>query len=341
MSKLTNRALSLILAIAIVMAIVLIPGPIQVNAATETTLSDSTASLSVQDGVTLHCWNWSFKNIEANMATIAEKGYTAIQTSPIQPLKESTVDQYGLFANKWWVYYQPVDFCIDTANTNALGTKADFESMCKTAHEYGIKVIVDVVANHMADYNGSGKHPSIADYLENDDECWHTLGTKITNYYDRYNITQYCLDGVPDLNTGSKKVQGYVLDYLKECVDAGADGFRFDAVKHIETPDDNASFASDFWPTVINGIKQYAPDVYCYGEVLYHADENQSLPDSAYTKYFPVTDNSWSNMVRNTVVNGNNAGAFSPNYHKNTTADKLVLWAGERKGYSGRSGSGL
>ena len=29
--------------------------------------------------------------------------------------------------------------------------------------------------------------------------------------------------GLPDLNTSNKKVQGYVLDFLKECIDAGAD----------------------------------------------------------------------------------------------------------------------
>ena len=32
---------------------------------------------------------------------------------------------------------------------------------------------------------------------------------------------------------------------LKECIDAGIDGFRFDAAKHIETPED-PNFASSF-----------------------------------------------------------------------------------------------
>ena len=39
------------------------------------------ADASIQDGVTLHCWNWSFKNIEAKLDIIASLGYTTIQVS--------------------------------------------------------------------------------------------------------------------------------------------------------------------------------------------------------------------------------------------------------------------
>ena len=295
-------------------------------------------NLSMQDGVTLHCWNWSFNNIKANMAKIASLGYTAIQTSPIQQAKQATK---GYSANDWWVYYQPAAFAIDNTGNSALGTKAEFKSMCETAHQYGIKVIVDVVANHMGNGNsGSGIHSNVIADLRNESSCWHDINTNISNYYDRYNITQYCLDGVPDLNTSSTKVQNYVLNYLKECVDAGADGFRFDAVKHIETPQDTYC-ASNFWPNVINGVKAYDPDVYCYGEVLFNADEGNSLPMSAYTKYFPVTDNSWSNSVRNNVVNSNNAGAFSHSYHKDASADQLVLWAESHDNYAGDGTSGV
>ena len=341
MKKLVHRSIGLVLALTLILAQILIPMPMPANAAEQTysVSAQSAADRDVQDGVTLHCWNWSYKNIEANMAKIASLGYTAVQTSPIQPVKQTTA---GSQTYDWWVFYQPVDFCIDNTGKNALGTKAEFESMCATAHEYGIKVIVDVVANHMADYNGSGKHPNIADYIENDSSCWHDLNTNISNYNDRYNITQYCLDGVPDLNTASDKVQSYVLNYLKECIDAGADGFRFDAVKHIETPEDTWC-ASDFWPTVINGAESYASstrgiDLYCYGELLYHPDDNNpsSLPDSAYTKYFSVTDNSWSNNVRNNI---SNASAYSYSYHKDATADQLVLWAESHDTYAGNENS--
>ena len=343
MSKLVRRVIGWVLVLTLVAAQVLIPMPMTANATEAWNYAgNSSAAKDIQGGVTLHVWNWSYENIEKNMAQIASLGYTAIQTSPIQLTKQATK---GYPVNDWWVYYQPADFCIDNSGTNAMGNKAQFEKMVETAHKYGIYVIVDVVANHMADSGANRISSAVNADLRNDSSCWHDYSRNISNYYDRYNITQYCLDGVPDLNTSNSKVQNYVLNYLKECIDAGVDGFRFDAVKHIETPDD-AYCASNFWPTVINGAKSYATstrglDLYCYGELLYHPDEGGSLPDSAYTKYMNITDNSWSNSVRNNVVGSGNAAAFGSSYHKNANANQLILWAESHDNYYGDGTRGM
>lgn len=317
--------------LALVFLVVLCPVP-AVDAA-----GGLSVAQQIQSGVTLHCWNWSFANIEANMAKIAAQGYTAIQVSPIQQCKQGTKGDY---MSVWWALYQPASFSIDNTGTSALGTKSDFVRMCSTAHKYGIYVIVDVVANHMGDNGSNKKSPAIIDDLEYDASCWHDISKNINNYYNRYDITQYCMDGVPDLNTANSKVQNYVLNFLKECIDAGADGFRFDAAKHIETPDENGGFGSNFWPTVVNGAKNYARstrnmELYCYGELLYHPDEGGSLSDKAYTKYFNVTDNSWSNMIRNSVVGSQSASSFNYSYHKDATASQLVLWAESHDNYAG------
>ena len=343
MSKLVRKVIGWVLVLTLVAAQILIPMPMQANATEAWDYAgNSSAANDIQAGVTLHCWNWSFENIEKNMALIASQGYTAIQTNPIQLTKQATA---GYPVNDWWVYYQPAAFAIDDSGNSALGNKAQFESMCEAAHKYGIYVIVDVVANHMADAGSNNISSAVIADIRNDSSCWHDYSRNISNYYDRYNITQYCLDGVPDLNTSSSKVQGYVLNYLKELIDSGADGFRFDAVKHIETPEDTYC-ASNFWPTVVDGAKSYASssrglDLYCYGELLYHADEGESLPDSAYTKYMNVTDNSWSNTVRNNVVGAGNAGAFSYGFHKNAEPNQLVLWAESHDNYAGDGTRGI
>lgn len=318
-------------ALMLILLVTLCPTP-GVNAAAETSVAEQ-----IQNGVTLHCWNWSFANIEANMAKIASQGYTAVQVSPIQQCKQGTKGDY---MSVWWALYQPASFSIDNTGNSALGTKADFVRMCRTAHKYGIYVIVDVVANHMGDNGSNKKSPAIIDDLEKDSSCWHDISKNISNYHSRYDITQYCMDGVPDLNTSNSKVQTYVLNFLKECIDAGADGFRFDAAKHIETPDDGWGVGSNFWPTVVNGAKSYAKstrniDLYCYAELLFHPDEGGSLSDRAYTKYFSVTDNSWSNMVRNSVIGNQSAASFSHSYHKDATASQLVLWAESHDNYAG------
>ena len=145
---------------------------------------------NIQDGQILQCWGWSFNNIKANLQKIAQQGFSAIQTSPIQSSKESTREYYSTFYNSSWVYYQPISFAIETNSYNSLGTKSDFESMCAEAEEYGIKVIVDTVFNHMAnDMTENTIHPYVPSDLYNDSSCWHDISKNCSNYSDRYNTT--------------------------------------------------------------------------------------------------------------------------------------------------------
>ena len=288
---------------------------------------DSTLAEYVQDGCTLQCWNWSMANIEANMGLIANMGYTSIQLSPIQEIKEGTTNKPY---DNWWVLYQPISFNLNESEGHCVGTRDEFISLCETAHKYGIKVIVDVVSNHLANNGANVLSPMIDPDILYDTECWHDYTTNSWNYADRYNITQYCMAGLPDLNTGSDKIQRYVLDYLKDLIDCGADGFRFDAAKQIETPSDNSSFASDFWPTVVGGAYDYASStrgiyLYCYGEMLQNPDDGGQLHISAYTEFMSVTESVWSNDVRSFLYNGN-AGSIQFSYFKDCNADKLVLW---------------
>ena len=335
MERNTLRRISLVLALVLSIALVLPINSVPAKAA-------AAPELSAGEGLALHCWNWSYKSIEENMAMIARMGYTSVQTSPIQQAKQGTA---GARFHDWWVYYQPAAFSIDNSGKSALGTKAEFESMCRTAHSYGVKVIVDIVANHMGNQSSNDLSSAIISDLRNDPSCWHDITKNTYDYSKRYDITQWCMAGLPDLNTANKKVQNYVLSFMKECIDAGADGFRFDGAKHIETPDDGSSnCASDFWPTVIEGAKSYASAtrgiaLYCYGELL--DSPGGDLPVSAYTRYISVTDNTWSDSVRNQVVGARNAGAYSYAYHKGNVASQLVLWAESHDTYANGTSTGL
>ena len=307
---------------------------------TQTVVTASGQQSNIQDGVTLHCWNWSYKNIEANMALIASLGYTAIQTSPIQQSKEGT-STYSM--DSWWLLYQPMGFHIDDTGRSGLGTKAEFKSMCNTAHQYGVKVIVDIVANHTGNQTNLNISSAVPADLRNDNSCWHYQDGKFvntTNYNSRYEVTQFCMNGIPDLNTGNPKVQNYVIGLLKECIDAGADGFRFDAAKHIELPSsiDTDYCGSDFWPNVINSATTYAQGkgkkLYCYGELL--DSPGGGIPSSAYTTYMSITDNSWGNTLRGNINSGHTS-AYNYAYHKgnDVLADKLVLWAESHDTFAG------
>lgn len=306
----------------------------------------------IQDASILHCWNWSYKTIEENMQLIAESGYSAIQTSPATQPKDYTykgvvgtevgIPGYGGTGN-WWKLYQPVTQSVCDNGQTWLGTKEELESMCQTAEKYGIKVIVDIVANHMGNITGwknslSDVSPQIGEYWNSemltDASYWHINSYQVWMSDSRLHFTMGSL-GMPDLNTADKRVQAYISNYLKELIDCGADGFRFDAAKHIETPDDDPSFASDFWPTVLGEARSHykaktGGELYVYGEILNTVGDNFSI--NSYTKYMSVTDNSAGNHLLEAFRN-NNVNTLNMNYAPNVS----VLWAESHDTYMNES----
>ena len=194
-------------------------------------------SPEISTGTILHAWCWSFNTIKANLKDIAEAGYTAIQTSPINECKVGEnggmqlQDVEGSENNgKWYYHYQPTNY---TIGNYQLGTEEEFKELCAEAEKYGIKIIVDAVVNHMSsDINAISE-----DIYKVTDKPFHGL-KDITNYNDRKQVTQGNLLGLQDLNTQDPKIQQFILSYLKKCVEDGADGFRYDATKHIELSDD-------------------------------------------------------------------------------------------------------
>ena len=327
MRTFTNRVIGLVLALAMIAAFVLVPMPTDIKANAATVNSTNLVS-NIQDGVTLQCWNWSIANIKANLGLIANMGYSAIQVSPMQEMKEGTVNKP---VNNWWAIYQPISFYINESQSHCVGTKDELIDLCNEAHKYGIKVIMDVVFNHTANNGANQLCPMVDPDFLNDPACWHDYSQNSSSYNDRYDVTQRCMAGLPDLNTGNQKVQDKALALMKEYVDCGVDGFRFDAAKQIETPEDHSSYASDFWPTVVNGTTSYAQSTrgitpYYYGELLQDTDNYGSLPISAYTKYMSATESVWSNDIRYKMEE-HNASALQTSYFKDAPADKLVLWA--------------
>ena len=331
MRTLTNRIIGLVLALAMIAAFVLVPTPMDIKAEAATVPSTKLCDY-IQDGATLHCWNWSIANVKANLGLIANMGYSAVQLSPMQELKEGTVNKPY---DNWWAVYQPISFNMNKSQSHCVGTKDELIDLCNEAHKYNIKVIMDVVFNHTANNGANQLCPLVDPDFLNDPACWHDYSQNSSSYMDRYDVTQKCMAGLPDLNTANQKVQDKALALMKEYIDCGVDGFRFDAAKQIETPEDHYSYASDFWPTVINGSNSYAQStrgisLHFYGELLENTDQGNggqgTLPMSAYTKYMSVTESVWSNDVRY-KLEAHSAAALRTSYFKAANADKLVLWA--------------
>ena len=206
----------------------------------------------MSEGATLHAWEWSFKTIEENIPKIAEAGYTSVQTEPISAIH--TGNKGKIFTENWYYVYQPTD---TTIGNWVMGTEDDLKSLCETAHKYGVRIIVDVVANHMTATWGA-----IADRWKKSDLYHHDCNDgDVQDYNNRYQVTHCKLLGLYDINTSKTEAANMMHDYLVQAVNDGVDGFRFDAAKHIELPDEYDG--SQYWNIVLNNGAQFQ-----YGEVL-------------------------------------------------------------------------
>lgn len=283
--------------------------------AAEKTGNDYGLADNIQDGVILHCFCWKYNDIKAMLPEIAEAGFTSVQTSPPQ-----ATDGTG----SWWWFYQPKGFYI---GSSALGTKADFEALCSEADNYGIKIVADVVANHLA-----GNHDNIQEDLK-DSQYWHP---DIGGSYDgnRYQVTHGTI-GMPDLNTEHSYVQQCVKKYIEELKSAGADGIRFDAAKHIGLP----SEGDQFWPTVtsVSGLWYYGEILNNPGVSFENNQQEAARIMKEYTQYMTVTDSTYGMTLRNELGGGSAPSGFGylcTEQIAGIANNKLIYWGESHDNWS-------
>ncbi|HFI0093474.1 TPA: starch-binding protein [Streptococcus suis] len=282
----------------------------------KTIVASSNQQVSMKDGTVLHAWCWSFNAIKENMAAIKEAGYTSVQTSPINAV---VVGNGGdkKFTNQWYYHYQPTAY---TIGNYQLGTEAEFIEMNRVAEQYGIKIIVDAVLNHTtSDYS---KVSSEIKSINN----WTHGADRISNWNSREEVTQKSLLGLWELNTQNPEVQQYLLKFLKNAVSDGADGFRYDAAKHIELPGEYPNqYGSNFWNVILNNGSEFQ-----YGEVL----QDNISRDADYANLMSITASQYGHSIREILRNRNaNAGNLG-NYRAGVDPSKLVLWVESHDTYA-------
>ncbi len=285
--------------------------------------------VSAKQGNILHAWDWKFTDVTKNIEDIAEAGYSLVQVSPCQVCENTTTN------NDWWKLYQPYDYKFG----NSLGTADEFKEMCSTAEKYGVSIIVDVVANHMAGTGtGScGERKSQVDSWWTDDK-FHNTGVKFTGDYDdnremmvRSNI------GMPDVATEREDVQQRMISYLETLLDMGADGFRYDAAKHIGTTSDSGNSNDTFWKNISAAVSAKKPDALVYGEIL----NSMPVSDEYYVKDGIKVTESQKGWDMKDLVRGEGTvsqkSAFT--YTRKSSASNLITWVENHDTYLNHWGS--
>ena len=261
---------------------------------------------NIQDGVILHCFDWTLADIQEEIPNIAKAGFTAVQTSPVH-------ERAGK-GSVWYDVYRPYDFKIG----NGLGTEADLKALCAKAHEYGVKVIVDVVANH-TDYS------NVAERLL-DLSLYHQLGHGI-DWHNRNDVTHGEI-GMKDLDTNNPTVQAIIKQYIQDLKVCGVDGVRWDAIKHIGLPSEGDSFMQ-------NVVDQ---EMYNYGEILDNTGGNDNVLFPEYQTYMSITDNGYGNGFANSFAGGSINESVGNFNQRNAKTEKLVYWGESHDTYANDGG---
>ena len=261
---------------------------------------------NIQDGVILHCFDWTLADIQEEIPNIAKAGFTAVQTSPVH-------ERAGK-GSVWYDVYRPYDFKIG----NGLGTEADLKALCAKAHEYGVKVIVDVVANH-TDYG------NVADRLK--DQGLYHQPFDVGNWHDRHQVT-FGKIGMWDLDTNNPTVQAIIKQYIQDLKACGVDGVRWDAIKHIGLPSEGDSFMK-------NVVDQ---EMYNYGEILDNTGGNDNVLFPEYQTYMSITDNGYGNGFANSFAGGSINESVGNFNQRNAKTEKLVYWGESHDTYANDGG---
>lgn len=158
----------------------------------------------------------------------------------------------------------------DISNYRAIhpefGTMQDFDNLLKGVHDRGMKLIMDVVANHTSDEHAWFEESrSSKDNPKRDFYIWKPGkdGTEPNNWmsffggkawqYDEQTEEYYLhlfTKKQPDLNWENPEVRREVFDQMKFWVDKGVDGFRLDVISLISKRNYEDTPYSEFNETI-------------------------------------------------------------------------------------------
>ncbi len=182
-------------------------------------------------------WGGDLAGITQKLAYLKSMGVAAIWISP--PIDNVNKPDGG-GASGYHGYWPRDMMRIEEHFGDATNSWAAFDKLTAAAHANGIKVIVDFVANHTNDigvgengalYNNGVK---VADYSSDTGATPYYHHTpNMSDFQDRYQLQYDTLFGLADLDQTNPWVDTYIKEAVAQLLAHGADGFRFDAVKHV------------------------------------------------------------------------------------------------------------
>lgn len=230
-----------------------------------------------------------FAGVRQRLPYLKELGVTAIWMNPIFD-NTNTLDTKEVYDGKPTTAYHGYH-AIDFYNTDEhLGDMAELRRLVDEAHRHGIKVILDMVANHTSAY-----HPWVQDsptptwfngtearHLANTWQVWSLADPHSTPLIRRPVLDGWFIDLLPDLNQEDPEVARYIIqNTLWWAGMTGIDGIRQDTWPYVPRT---------FWRDWMAAIKREYPTMKVVGEVLDGDPALISFFEGGRTKWDGIDD---------------------------------------------------
>lgn len=136
------------------------------------------------------------------------------------------------------------------------GTNAELIELINEAHQRGIRIILDFVANHWSNH-----HPTFQAAQRDPDSAYRAWYTW-QRWPDEY-TSFFTVKGMPQLNLKHKPASDYLLKCAQHWLQQGVDGYRLD---YAPGP------PRTFWADFRRACKAVKPDAFLFGEVVSHSE---------------------------------------------------------------------
>jgi glycosidase len=236
---------------------------------TDTTRGDESLPIAIY-----HAFDESFEHVQEKLKELKDLGFSHIQVSPVQQSNWETPEN----RNMWWNAYQPISYEIG----GKYGNTEQFKSLLGAAKNLGLKIIVDVVFNHLGsvykysevtgneapqartagDWRSAWDNPILLNaYLDQVIQRYRGVGfTKKSHFRDppKWGFGDEGKE-FPTLNLDDAEVRKVQTDFLDRLMDLGVAGFRFDAIGNF----------GDAWGHFNSHVKAKMGAIdgyFCYGE---------------------------------------------------------------------------
>ncbi len=176
----------------------------------------------------------TFAAAEKKLPDLKELGVDVVWLMPVYPIGEK--GRKGTLGS----YYAIKDYCDINPE---FGTLQDFDRFVGTAHDLGLKVIIDWVANHT-----SPDHPWVTEKPAD----WYVRDAEGNT------IVEYDWTDIAKLNYGSKEMRAEMEKCMRFWLDRGIDGFRCDVAYQVP---------QDFWADAFSKFRsEYSRRLYFLAE---------------------------------------------------------------------------